>query len=110
MGAAASHIDSRLVAERVQAFPESVIRSMSRVAAQHGAVNLGQGFPDFDPPRELLEAAKKAIDDGFNQYAVTWGAPTLRQAICQKLSAFNRIDAKPDDNVVVTCGATEAMM
>jgi aspartate/methionine/tyrosine aminotransferase len=106
----AARIESRHVADRVQAFPESVIRSMSRVAAQHGAVNLGQGFPDFDPPRELMDAAKKAIDDGFNQYAVTWGAPTLREALCRKLGEFNRIEAKPDENLVVTCGATEAMM
>jgi aspartate/methionine/tyrosine aminotransferase len=106
----APRIDSRFVADRVQAFPESVIRSMSRVAAQHGAVNLGQGFPDFDPPREVMEAAKKAIDDGYNQYAVTWGAPVLRQALSEKLASFNRIEAKPDDNIVVTCGATEAMM
>jgi aminotransferase len=106
----ALRIESRHVADRVQVFPESVIRSMSRVAAQHGAVNLGQGFPDFDPPRALMDAAKKAIDDGFNQYAVTWGAPTLREAICRKLGEFNRIEARADENVVVTCGATEAMM
>lgn len=106
----APRIDSRYVADRVQVFPESVIRSMSRVAAQHGAVNLGQGFPDFDPPREVMDAAKKAIDDGFNQYAVTWGAPTLRTAIAKKLADFNKIEAKPDENIVVTCGATEAMM
>lgn len=105
-----TRIESRHVADRVQAFPESVIRSMSRVAAQHGAVNLGQGFPDFDPPRELMDAAKKAIDDGFNQYAVTWGVPALREAIARKLGDFNRIAAKPDENLVVTCGATEAMM
>ena len=104
-------ISSPYVADRVQVFPESVIRSMSRVAAQHGSVNLGQGFPDFDPPRALMDAAKKAIDDGFNQYAVTWGAPALRTALCEKLASFNRIDwARPDDHIVVTCGATEAMM
>src|SRR5688572_9233003 len=107
---ALTRIVSPYVSDRVQAFPESVIRSMSRVAAQHGAVNLGQGFPDFDPPREVMDAAKKAIDDGFNQYAVTWGAPTLREALCRKLGEFNRIDAKADENLVVTCGATEAMM
>ncbi|MEK6985207.1 MAG: aminotransferase class I/II-fold pyridoxal phosphate-dependent enzyme [Candidatus Thermoplasmatota archaeon] len=110
MGRPAPRIDSRFVASRAQIFPESVIRSMSRVAAAHKAVNLGQGFPDFDPPRDVMEAAKKAIDDGFNQYAVTWGAPALREAICRKLGDFNRIEAKPDDNVVVTCGATEAMV
>ncbi|MEK6975660.1 MAG: aminotransferase class I/II-fold pyridoxal phosphate-dependent enzyme [Candidatus Thermoplasmatota archaeon] len=106
----ATRIDHRHVADRVQAFPESVIRSMSRVAAQHGAVNLGQGFPDFDPPRDVMEAAKKAIDDGHNQYAMTWGVPALRQALVGKLGSFNGIDAKADDNLVVTCGATEAMM
>jgi aminotransferase len=110
MGIPAPRIDSPFVADRVQHFPESVIRSMSRVAAQHGAVNLGQGFPDFDPPREVMEAAKKAIDDGFNQYAVTWGTPALRQALAEKLRSFNRIEAHPDQNLVVTCGATEAMM
>jgi aminotransferase len=106
----ATRIESRFVSDRVQVFPESVIRSMSRVSAQFGSVNLGQGFPDFDPPRALMDAAKKAIDDGFNQYAVTWGAPALREAIARKLGTFNRIEAKPDENVVVTCGATEAMM
>lgn len=106
----ATTINSRHVAQRVQAFPESVIRSMSRVASQYGAVNLGQGFPDFDPPREVMDAAKKAIDDGFNQYAVTWGVPALREALVRKLGSFNRIEAKADDNLVVTCGATEAMM
>jgi aminotransferase len=110
MGIPAPRIESPYVSDRVQHFPESVIRSMSRVAAQHGAINLGQGFPDFDPPREVMEAAKKAIDDGYNQYAVTWGAPALRQAIAQKLASFNRIQAHPDENIVVTCGATEAMM
>ncbi len=103
-------IDHRHVSQRVQHFPESVIRDMSRVAAAHDAVNLGQGFPDFDPPQEIMDAAKQAIDDGYNQYAVTWGAPSLREAISRKLADFNRIEAAPDENLVVTCGATEAMM
>ncbi|MGB1586219.1 MAG: pyridoxal phosphate-dependent aminotransferase [Thermoplasmatota archaeon] len=105
-----SRIDDPRLAQRVQAFPESVIRSMSQVAAKHGAINLGQGFPDFDPPQEIMDAAKQAIDDGFNQYAVTWGAPALREALAHKLQDFNRIEAHPDQNIVVTCGATEAMM
>lgn len=83
---------------------------MSVVAAKHGAINLGQGFPDFDPPRAVLDAAKQAIDDGYNQYAVTWGAPQLRNALATKLKDFNGIDADPERNIVVTCGATEAMM
>ncbi|MGB0652343.1 MAG: pyridoxal phosphate-dependent aminotransferase [Thermoplasmatota archaeon] len=103
-------IDHRHVSQRVQHFPESVIRTMSQVAARHGAINLGQGFPDFDPPRELLDAAKQALDDGYNQYAVTWGAPPLREALSRKLADFNKIDTDPEKNIVVTCGATEAMM
>lgn len=103
-------IDDARVADRVQVFPESVIRSMSVVAAQHGAINLGQGFPDFDPPQQLMDAAKQAIDDGYNQYAVTWGAPPLRDALSTKLKDFNKVDANPETNIVVTCGATEAMM
>ncbi len=98
------------VADRVNHFPESVIRSMSLVAAEHKAINLGQGFPDFDPPQAVMDAAKTAIDDGYNQYAVTWGAPTLRDALSRKLKDFNKIDADPAKNIVVTCGATEAMM
>jgi len=108
--AMAHRIDHPLVSDRVQNFPESVIRSMSIVAARHGAINLGQGFPDFDPPQEVLDAAKQAIDDGYNQYAVTWGAPALREAIAAKMSSFNGIEADADRNIVVTCGATEAMM
>lgn len=103
-------IDHPHVADRVQLFPESVIRDMSRVAMNHNAINLAQGFPDFDPPREIMEAAKKAIDDGYNQYAMTWGTPVLRNAIAEKMQSFNKVDCTPDENVVVTCGATEAMM
>jgi aminotransferase len=62
-------------AYRLKNFTESVIREMTRVAEQHGAINLAQGFPDFDPPAELLEAAKQALQNGYNQYAVTWGSP-----------------------------------
>jgi aminotransferase len=83
---------------------------MSRVAAQDGAINLAQGFPDFDPPREIIEAAKKAMDDGYNQYAPTWGAVHLRQAIAEKVKTKNKVPCHPDENVTVTCGATEAMM
>jgi L-glutamine---4-(methylsulfanyl)-2-oxobutanoate aminotransferase len=98
------------VSERVQRFPESVIREMTRIADLHGAVNLAQGFPDFDPPAEVVRAAQEAIGHGANQYSVTWGTPGLREAIVQRAHDFNRIDADADRNVVVTCGATEAMM
>jgi aminotransferase len=99
-----------MLAKRVQYFTESVIREMTRLAAQHGALNLGQGMPDFDPPQEVKDAACKAIQDGFNQYAITWGAPVLRKAIAEKVRAFNGIDCDPDANVTVCCGATECMM
>ncbi len=103
-------IDDARVAKRVGAFPESVIREMTRVANGDGAINLAQGFPDFEPPQELKDAAKRAIDEGYNQYAITWGAPALRKAIAEKVTRKNAIPTDPDRNVVVTCGATEAMM
>ena len=98
------------MSERVQLFPESVIREMTRIAHLHGAVNLAQGFPDFEPPRELTEAAKRALDGGYNQYSITWGARDLRAAIARRAKEFNGIDVDPEANLVVTCGSTEAMM
>ena len=98
------------IAHRVRFFTESVIREMTRVANQHHAINLGQGMPDFDPPEEVKEAACRAIRDGANQYAITWGAPVLRQAIAAKARSFNNIDCDPDSQVTVCCGATECMM
>jgi aspartate/methionine/tyrosine aminotransferase len=106
----ANRIADPRVSDRVQSFPESVIREMTRIAAQYGALNLAQGFPDFDPPKVLLRASKRALEEGANQYSVTWGTPELRAAIARKAARFNRIPADPETNVVVTCGATEAMM
>jgi aminotransferase len=83
---------------------------MTRQHARYGGVNLAQGYPDFDPPPEILEAAARALRDGYNQYAITWGAPELRQAIARTASTFNGIPTDPDANVTVTCGATEAMI
>lgn len=103
-------IEDKRVSGRVQLFPESVIREMTRVAAVHGAINLAQGFPDFEPPREVVEAAKRALDEGYHQYAITWGAKALRDAVAEKAWRFNGIACDPEENVVVTCGATEAMM
>ena len=71
-------------ARRTHGFTESVIREMTRVADETGAINLAQGFPDFGPPREVIEAAHRALDSGANQYTVTWGIPALRQAIAAK--------------------------
>ncbi len=99
-----------MLANRVGHFNESVIREMTRLANRHGAINLGQGMPDFETPQEIKDAACKAIQDGYNQYAITWGAPVLRQAIAEKAKRFNKIDAEPDKNITVCCGATETMM
>jgi aspartate/methionine/tyrosine aminotransferase len=101
---------ARPLAKRVQYFTESVIRETTRLANRHGAINLGQGMPDFDPPEEVKEAACRAIRDGHNQYSITWGVPELRRAIAEKARAFNAIDCDPDTQVTVCCGATECMM
>jgi aminotransferase len=91
-------------------FTESVIRMMTRICNQYHGINLAQGFPDWDVPEPIKEAAIKAIRDGVNQYAVTWGAAGLRQAIAAKARAYNRVACDPDTQVTVTCGATEAMI
>lgn len=109
-GAHAFAIDDTRVSDRVQHFPESVIREMTRLANRHGAINLSQGFPDFDPPEEILEAAQRALTDGYNQYATTWGAEAFRRAIADSARRFQGLQVDPDAHVVVTCGATEAMM
>jgi aminotransferase len=95
---------------RTAVFTESLIREMSRVAARHGAINLAQGFPDGDPPAALVAAAKAAMDAGRHQYAVTWGAPELRGALAAKIARFTGLAVDPERDLVVTCGATEAMM
>ena len=95
---------------RVSTFTESVIRAMTRLANQHAAINLSQGFPDFDPPEALRQAAERTGRQGPHQYAVTWGAPGFRQALARKQSRFTGMPIDPDENIVVTCGSTEAMM
>jgi aspartate/methionine/tyrosine aminotransferase len=97
-------------AARVGVFTESVIREMTRLAAEHDGINLAQGFPDFPAPAELLAAAARALEEGYNQYAITWGAPNFRRALAEKVRGFNGIIADPERNITVTCGATEAMM
>ena len=97
-------------AARVGLFTESVIREMTRLNNLYGGVNLAQGFPDFDAPPALIEAAAKALRDGVNQYAITWGSPNLRAAIAEKFEWYNGLSVDPDRHITVTCGATEAMM
>jgi aminotransferase len=98
------------ISHRAASFQESVIREMTRLHALHGGVNLAQGYPDFEAPPEIVEAACRALRDGFNQYAITWGTPRLREAIARKTTAFNRIPTDPAENVTVCCGATETMI
>jgi Aspartate/tyrosine/aromatic aminotransferase len=96
--------------QRLRHFSESVIRGMTRLANQHGAINLAQGFPDFDPPEELLAALERATRGPFHQYSITWGAPKFREALARKIERFSGQAVDPDQNLVVTCGSTEAMM
>lgn len=95
---------------RVAHFTESVIREMTRLCEIYGGINLAQGFPDFPAPKEIKEAAIDAVNKDFNQYTITWGSQTLRTAIAKKLYEYNGIEANPEENIVITCGSTEAMM
>ncbi len=96
-------------ARRTHGFTESVIRGMTRLATEHGAINLAQGFPNFPCPEILKEAAARAIRDDVNQYAVTWGAARLRNALAAKYQEWYNLPVNPNTQVTVTCGATEAM-
>ncbi|HUY37859.1 MAG TPA: aminotransferase class I/II-fold pyridoxal phosphate-dependent enzyme [Candidatus Binataceae bacterium] len=98
------------VSSKTRFFTESVIREMTRRALKSGAVNLAQGYPDFAAPAELKEAAKRAIDEDYNQYAITHGSPNFRAAIADKARSYNGIACDADLNLTVTCGATEAMV
>jgi aminotransferase len=97
-------------ADRLRNLQESVIRSVTRYAFEKGAVLLAQGFPDFDPPQEVLAAAEKAMKSGKNQYGMTWGQPGLRKAIAEKSRRFYGQEVDPDKHVTVTCGVTEAVI
>jgi len=96
-------------AERTHGFTESVIRGMTRLAHEHGAINLAQGFPNFPAPGLLKEAAIAAIRGDLNQYAITWGSRRLRVALAEKMNTFYSLEVDPETEVTVTCGATEAM-
>jgi aspartate/methionine/tyrosine aminotransferase len=93
-----------------ETFTESVIREMTRICDAVGGYNLSQGFPDFESPKEIKEAAIKAIKENWNQYPVTFGEPELREAISQKAWNYNSIKCDPETDITVTCGATEAMI
>ena len=96
-------------ATRTHGFTESVIRGMTRLANEHGAINLAQGFPNFPAPEVLKEAAARAIRDDVNQYAITWGAKRLRDALARKYADWYGMTVNPETEIVVTCGGTEAM-
>ncbi|SFL32715.1 pyridoxal phosphate-dependent aminotransferase [Halanaerobium salsuginis] len=96
--------------KKINNFTDSVIRRMTRIANQHDAINLSQGFPDFDPPVELKNALQEVAGGSIHQYAVTWGAPNFREALAAKQSKFMGIKIDPEQEIVVTCGSTEAMM
>jgi aspartate/methionine/tyrosine aminotransferase len=98
------------ISNRTSRFTESVIRMMTRIALQHSAINLSQGFPDFDPPVQLMDELQRIAHTGPHQYALTWGATNFRKALIEKQSRFMGLDLDPDTNIVVTCGSTEAMM
>jgi aspartate/methionine/tyrosine aminotransferase len=99
-----------MISKRVQGFTESVIREMTRVNAEYGGVNLAQGFPNFAPPKALIEAAHRALDGDFHQYAITWGARNLREAVARKFERFYGQPVDPETQVTVCCGSTEAML
>jgi aminotransferase len=98
------------LSDKVEHFTESVIREMTRQAMLYGAVNLAQGFPDFPAPAEIKQAAQKAVAADVNQYAITWGAKNLRNAIARQMKVWQNIEVDPEKEVTVCCGSTEAMI
>ena len=98
------------LSDKTTGFTDSVIRRMTRVSNQYGAINLSQGFPDFDPPKEITDKLSELAHVGPHQYATTWGSQTIREALARKQKHFSGMDVDPDQEIVVTCGGTEAMM
>src|SRR6266705_1317876 len=105
-----AQISRRMISAKAEQFTESVIREMTRLAMKHGAVNLSQGFPDFAAPAQVKEAARQAISDDINQYAITWGAKPLRDAIVEKFERTQSVRYDPEREITICCGSTEAMM
>jgi len=98
------------LSKRIETFTDSVIRRMTRIANTNGAINLSQGFPDFDPPIELKKALEKVALSSIHQYSITWGAQNFREALAKKQSKFMGFSIDPQTEIVVTCGSTEAMI
>lgn len=95
---------------RTASFTDSIIRRMTRVCLKYDAINLSQGFPDFDPPQELTQTLSKVALTGPHQYAITWGAQNVREALAAKIEHFSGQKVDPNSELVITCGSTEAMM
>ncbi|MDR0710414.1 MAG: aminotransferase class I/II-fold pyridoxal phosphate-dependent enzyme, partial [Spirochaetaceae bacterium] len=100
----------RTLSGRTAGFTDSVIRRMTRISAKYGALNLSQGFPDFDPPKAITDRLAKTAASGPHQYAITWGAQNFREALAEKQSRYMGRPIDPDREIVTTCGSTEAMM
>ena len=100
----------RELSSKTANFTDSVIRRMTRVSLRYGAINLSQGFPDFDPPAEITDRLEQVAKSGPHQYALTWGAQNFREALAKKQEHFSGMKLDPDREIVVTCGSTEAMM
>ena len=98
------------LSSRTAGFTDSVIRRMTRISNQFGAVNLSQGFPDFDPPKAILDRLAEVTREDFHQYSITWGAQNFREALAAKYEHFAGRAIDPNGEIVVTCGSTEAMM
>ena len=98
------------LSDRVHTFTDSVIRRMTRISNEHGAINLSQGFPDFDPPKEITDALAKAAKEGPHQYSITFGAQNFREALAAKQERAFGYPVDPNNEIVITCGGTEAMM
>lgn len=98
------------LSDRTAQFTDSVIRRMTRISNQYGAVNLSQGFPDFDPPEAILAKLAQVSHEDFHQYSITWGAQNFREALAEKQSRFMARSIDPNSEIVTTCGSTEAMM
>ena len=98
------------LSERTKTFTDSVIRRMTRVSLQYNAINLSQGFPDFEPPKAILDRLAEVAHEDFHQYAITWGAQNFREALAAKQSKLMGRTIDPNGEIVVTCGSTEAMM
>ena len=98
------------LSDRTANFTDSVIRRMTRISNQYGAVNLSQGFPDFEPPKEILNRLAEVTKEDFHQYSITWGAQNFREALARKIQHFSGVEVNPNEELVVTCGSTEAMM